>query len=167
MCQKSFWGLWLCKYILTQLLVVWLGNPLRLTIGWTVMTRYYISPNMQVMSEKMDDFRNRWKNYKFNSRKFDRKESCMQWHLYIHFNSPVHRGFLNDVSVTLIDNFSCRDWLYDFFLVLMCLRLSGCFTWNIVKCKSHFTVFGGTFLYFVIIFKFFRFFLQTLNIFKI
>ena len=100
------------------------------------------------MSEKMDDFRNRWENYKSNSRKFDRKESCMQWHLYIHFNSPVHRGFLNDVSVTLIDNFSCRDWLYDFFLVLMCLRLSGCFTWNIVKCKSHFTVFGDTFLYF-------------------
>ena len=114
MCQKSFWGLWLCKYILTQLLVVWLGNPLRLTIGWTVMMMYYISPNMQAMSEKMDDFRNRWENYKSNSRKFDRKESCMQWHLYIHFNSPVHRGFLNDVSVTLIDKFQLQGltlWL--------------------------------------------------------
>ena len=27
----------------------------------------------------------------------------MQEHLYRHFSSPGHRGFLNDVSVTLID----------------------------------------------------------------
>ena len=27
----------------------------------------------------------------------------MQDHLYRHFSSPGHRGFLNDVSVTLID----------------------------------------------------------------
>ena len=32
------------------------------------------------------------------------KESCLQEHLYRHFSSPGHhRGFLNDVSVTLID----------------------------------------------------------------
>ena len=49
------------------------------------------------------DFRYRWNNYKSNARKFDRKESCMQEHLYRHFSSPGHMGFLNDVSVTLID----------------------------------------------------------------
>ena len=37
------------------------------------------------------------------SRKFDRKESYMQEHLDGHFISPGHRGFLNDVWVTLID----------------------------------------------------------------
>ena len=67
---------------------------------------YHKSPNMQAISETIyskttDDFRYRWNNYKSNSRKFDRKESCMQEHLYRHFSSPGHRGFLNDVSVTL------------------------------------------------------------------
>ena len=32
-----------------------------------------------------------------NSRKFDRKESCIQEHLYRHFSSPGHKGSLNDV----------------------------------------------------------------------
>ena len=48
-------------------------------------------------------------NYKSNSRKFDRKESCMQEHLYRYFSSPGHMGFLNDVSVTLIDNTAESD----------------------------------------------------------
>ena len=69
---------------------------------------------MQVMSEQyteetMDDFRYRQSNYKSNSRIFDRKESCMQEHLYRHFSSPCHRGFLNDVSVTLIDKTDGSD----------------------------------------------------------
>ena len=51
--------------------------------------------------ETRDDFSYRWNNYKPNYRKFDRKESCMQEHLYTHFRSPGHRGF-PDVSVTLI-----------------------------------------------------------------
>ena len=37
------------------------------------------------------------------------KESCMQEHLYRHFSSPGHRGFLNDVSVTLIDKTDGSD----------------------------------------------------------
>ena len=53
--------------------------------------------------------RYRWNNYKFNSRKFDRKESCMQEHLCRYFSSPGHRGFLNDVSVTLIDKTDGSD----------------------------------------------------------
>ena len=40
---------------------------------------------------------------KSNSGKFDRKESCMQEHLYRHFNSTDHTGILNDVSITLRD----------------------------------------------------------------
>ena len=69
---------------------------------------------MQVMSEQcteetMDDFRYRRSNYKSNSRIFDRKESCMQEHLHRHFSSPCHRGFLNDVSGTLIDKTDGSD----------------------------------------------------------
>ena len=70
---------------------------------------HHVSPYMQAMSETMDDFRYRCKNYKFNSRKFDRKESCMQEHSYRHFSSPGYRRFLNDVSVTLIDKTDGSD----------------------------------------------------------
>ena len=42
-----------------------------------------------------------------NSRKFDRKKSCMQEHLYRHFSS--HMGFLTDVSITLIDKMDGSD----------------------------------------------------------
>ena len=51
----------------------------------------------------MDDFRYRWNNYKFSSRKSDKKESCMQKNLYKHFSIPGDMGFLNHVSATLID----------------------------------------------------------------
>ena len=46
-------------------------------------------------------FRLRWNNYRFNSRKFERKEPCMQTHFYSHFSSSCHMRFLNNVSVTL------------------------------------------------------------------
>ena len=35
--------------------------------------------------------------------KFQRYESCMQQHLYEHFYSEVHNGFLGNVSISLID----------------------------------------------------------------
>ena len=57
----------------------------------------------QYTGETTADFRYSWYNRKSNPRKFDWKESCMQEHLYRHFSSPGHIGFLNDVSVTLID----------------------------------------------------------------
>ena len=57
----------------------------------------------QYTGETTDNFKYRWSNYKFNFRKFDRKEHCIQEHLYKHFSSPGHIGFLNDTSVTLID----------------------------------------------------------------
>ena len=53
--------------------------------------------------EAAGDFRYRWSNYKSNSRKFDRKDSCLQEHFYRHFSSSDHKRFLNDVSVTLIN----------------------------------------------------------------
>ena len=33
----------------------------------------------------------------------------MQRHLYEHFNLPGHSGFLNDVSITLIDKTDLKD----------------------------------------------------------
>ena len=42
-------------------------------------------------------------------RKFERGEQCMQRHLHEHFNLPGHSGFLNDVSVTLIDKTDPKD----------------------------------------------------------
>ena len=48
-------------------------------------------------------FRLGWHNYKDNFRKFDRREDCMQRHLYEHFQLPGHTGFLQDTYVTLID----------------------------------------------------------------
>ena len=51
----------------------------------------------------MDAFRLRWNNYKDNDWKFQRNESSMQQHLYEHFYSEGHNGFLENVSVSLID----------------------------------------------------------------
>ena len=62
----------------------------------------------QYSGETTDDYRYRWNNYKSYSRKFDRKESCKK-HLFRHFSSPGHRGFLNDVSVTLIEKTDGSD----------------------------------------------------------
>ena len=47
--------------------------------------------------------RYRWNNYNDNDRKHSWKESCMQEHLFRHFNSIELNGFLNNVSITLID----------------------------------------------------------------
>ena len=57
----------------------------------------------QYVGQTVDIFRNRQNNHKDNARKFDRREHCMQKHLYEHFTLPGHPGFLHDVSVTLIN----------------------------------------------------------------
>ena len=51
----------------------------------------------------MDAFRLQWNNYKDSDRKFQRNESCMQQHLYEHFYSEGHNGFLGNVFINLID----------------------------------------------------------------
>ena len=61
------------------------------------------------MGETTDLFRNRWNNYKVNARKFDRKKSCMQGHLYKHFQTEGQKGFLNEPSVTFIVKIDRKD----------------------------------------------------------
>ena len=63
----------------------------------------------QYVGETVDEVRHRWNNYKDNTRKFVRGEHCMQRHLYEHFKLPGHLGFLNDISVTLIDKTDPKD----------------------------------------------------------
>ena len=59
--------------------------------------------NKQYTGRTADLFRDRWNNCKDNVRKFDRRESCMQEHLYKHFLTKGHKGFLNEASVTSTD----------------------------------------------------------------
>ena len=48
----------------------------------------------QYVGQTLNMFRSRWNNYKGNSVKFDRREDCMQRHLYKHFRLLDHTGFL-------------------------------------------------------------------------
>ena len=57
----------------------------------------------QYVEETTDAALLRWNIYKDNDRKFQRNESCMQQHLYEHFYSKGHNGFLGNVSIKLID----------------------------------------------------------------
>ena len=54
-------------------------------------------------------FRHRWNNYKSKDGKFQRSVPCMQEHLFWHFSSPDHNGFLSDVSITFIDKTDPSD----------------------------------------------------------
>ena len=53
----------------------------------------------QYVGQTVDLFRPRWKNYKDNSRKFDRGEECMQRHLQEYFQLPGHTGFSQDTML--------------------------------------------------------------------
>ena len=57
----------------------------------------------QYAAETTDSLRYRWNNYKDNDKKHSCKDSCMQEHLFKHFNSLRHNGFINNVSITRID----------------------------------------------------------------
>ena len=46
---------------------------------------------------------------KNNNRKYLRKESCMQQHLFQHFPSECHNSFLDDVSIVFIDKTDPKD----------------------------------------------------------
>ena len=63
----------------------------------------------QYVVQTTDDFRFRCNNYKDNNRKYQRSETCIQEHLFRHFSSPRHNGFLNDVSITFIDKTDPSD----------------------------------------------------------
>ena len=60
-------------------------------------------------AQNRDQFRLRWDNYKSNDRKFKRGEHCMQDHLYEHFYSDDHNGFLKDIKIMLINKTDCYD----------------------------------------------------------
>ena len=63
----------------------------------------------QYVGETTDEFRLRWNNYKSNDRKNARNEACTQEHLFEHFKSEGHSGFLGNVSITLIDKTDGKD----------------------------------------------------------
>ena len=63
----------------------------------------------QYVGETTDEFRLRWNNYKSNDRKFVQNQACMQEHLFKHFNSNGHDGFLKNVSIILIDKTDGKD----------------------------------------------------------
>ena len=51
----------------------------------------------------------RWNNYRTSDRKNAQNEACMQEHLFEHFKSEGHSGFLGNVSITLIDKTDGKD----------------------------------------------------------
>ena len=46
---------------------------------------------MQYVRKTVNDFRLRWNNYKDNNRKYLRKESCIQQHLFDYLNTSEAR----------------------------------------------------------------------------
>ena len=56
-----------------------------------------------------DEFRLGWNNYKSNDRKNARNEACMQEHLFEHFKTEGHSGFLGNIPVTLVDEAGSKD----------------------------------------------------------
>ena len=63
----------------------------------------------QYVGQIVDEFRYRWNNYKRNDKKYLRGQSCFQQLIFEHFNSPGHKGFLEDVSITFIDKTDPSD----------------------------------------------------------
>ena len=63
----------------------------------------------QYVGQTVDEFRYRWNNYKCNDKKYLKGQSCFQEHIFEHFNSPGHNGFLEDVSIILIDKTDPSD----------------------------------------------------------
>ena len=91
------------------LLPVWLRTSLKSITVLTITKKCLIHlPTCKVslkqcIRQAVDEFRLRWNNYKSNNRKYQRLESCMQEHLFEHFNEKGHCGFSDNVSITFID----------------------------------------------------------------
>ena len=70
----------------------------------------------QYVGETTREFRFRQNNYKCNDTKYTRHEDCFQEHLFRHFPSGEHTGFLENVKMTLTDKTNCQypkkrqDW---------------------------------------------------------
>ena len=57
----------------------------------------------QYVGQTVDEFRNRWNNYKSNDRKYLNRQPCFQEHIFEYFNGDGRSGFLENVSITSID----------------------------------------------------------------
>ena len=57
----------------------------------------------QYVGENAGKFRFRWNNYQCNDRKYIRNEDCFQEHLFRHFHSVEHTGFLENIKIRLSD----------------------------------------------------------------
>ena len=64
---------------------------------------------IQYFDKTVDQFRYRWSNYKSHSRNYDCNQPCMRRHLYEHYSSVGHCGFLEHVSIKLIDKTDPSD----------------------------------------------------------
>ena len=63
----------------------------------------------QYVGQMVDEFQNRWNNYKFNGRKYLSRQACFQEHFFEHFNGDGHSVFLENVSITFIDKTDPSD----------------------------------------------------------
>ena len=54
-------------------------------LNWQTCSKQYVD-------QTVDEFRNRWENYKCNERKFSQGQSCFQEHIFKHFSSLGHSG---------------------------------------------------------------------------
>ena len=77
---------------------------------------------IQYVGKTVDECRYRWNNYKSNSRNYNCNQPCMQRHLYEHYSGVGDCGFLEHVSITLIDKTNPSDPLRreDFWRRLFC-----------------------------------------------
>ena len=66
---------------------------------------------MQYVGQTIDQFRSRSNNYKSDSRKHEQGAICMQQHLFNHFCTSGHCGFLDDVSLTFTNKTDPSDLL--------------------------------------------------------
>ena len=63
----------------------------------------------QYTGQTTDNFCGRGNNYKSKSKSFNKRDNCVQEHLYKHFESERHTEFFDDVSITLIDKTDGSD----------------------------------------------------------
>ena len=61
------------------------------------------------VGQTVDEFRNRWNNYKSNERKHLNRQPCFQEHIFEHFNGDGHSGFFKNVLITFIDKTDPSD----------------------------------------------------------
>ena len=64
---------------------------------------------LQYAGKSVDEFRLRWNNYKMNDRNFLKHQTCIQQHVFEHFESEVHSRFLEDVTITFTDKIDPKD----------------------------------------------------------